>query len=187
MTEFVRRDLGIGLLPTSGLVLGQTDLLRRFLELASSYSCGTFFLAAPFFDSAFVETLLGYLLPEKTAFELIVKDRQSACDLYDLFGQRRSRGVSIRIADRLHAKVFIFESAKFDLLGVVGSHNATAAAISQNLEAGAFIGGRLGSREWRHLFDLRNSLRASSTSYVGEITAGSPRRESDDEYDHSFN
>jgi hypothetical protein len=182
-----RRDCGIGLLPRRGFALGQTDLLPRFLELTASYSGGNLFFTAPFFDSEFLERLVSYLPGKTNSFELIVRQPEAAREIIEYFWRRSCRSVSVRVAERLHAKVYIFESPKGDLLAVVGSHNPTVAAITQNLEAGIFVGAKSGCEEWRHLLELRNSLRASSNAYLGEITAGASRRETTHEYSHSIN
>lgn len=184
----VRRDCGIGLLPRQGFALGRTDLLLRFLELSSSYSGGKLFFTAPFFDSEFLERLVSYLPGRTNEFEVIVKNQDAARDVIEFFWQKHSRNVSVRIAENLHAKVYIFESTKCDLLAVVGSHNPTIAAITQNLEAGVFVGCQPGREEWQHLIELRSSLRASSYAYLGEITAGQSRREkTHEQHYHSVN
>src|SRR6267143_6017206 len=103
------------ILPAEGMVVGHSELLVEFLELCGSFGSGSCFFAAPFFDNSFLDKLLANVSVAHTTFEVVVKNTSAAREILGYFERRRCRSVSVHLAESLHAKVYIFESARKDL------------------------------------------------------------------------
>lgn len=174
-------------LPAEGMTVGHSELLVEFLELCGAFQTGSFFFTAPFFDDCFLDNLLAYVSVPHTTFEIVVRNPAAASEILGYFERRGCRSVSVRLSDVLHAKVYIFESARKDLFGLVGSHNPTAAAMKTNLEVGIYIGAKVGTPEWRALFELREFLRTNSLPYIGTESVSEPRKEREHDYRSSVN
>src|ERR1700735_1226149 len=70
--------------------------------------------------------------------------------------------ITIRLCHHLHAKVYVFETATHELVGLIGSHNPTRAGTTTNLEVGVLMHASCGTSEWLMLADLRDSIYARS-------------------------
>ena len=90
-------------------------------------------------------------------------------DLARLLKRLGCRSASIHICECLHAKVYIFESKKHDLVTFIGSHNPTTAGSNTNLEVGVCFNARVATSAWRVVADLKDFLRDRSRPY-SEIT-----------------
>jgi phosphatidylserine/phosphatidylglycerophosphate/cardiolipin synthase-like enzyme len=187
MSASRRRTTTVNVLPTEGIRVGHEGILVDFLELCGAFRRGLFFFTAPFFDERFLDKLLFQFSIGHSEFEVVVRNPDSAQEILDYFGRRGCRSVSVSIAKDLHAKVYVFESAKKSLLGLIGSQNATAAGMRTNLEVGIYIGGKIGSPEWKTLFELREFLRKCSEPYLKTGTASAPYRENENVYRSCIN
>jgi phosphatidylserine/phosphatidylglycerophosphate/cardiolipin synthase-like enzyme len=95
-------------------------------------------------------------------FEVVVRDVCSADDLSKQLLKNGCKSVATYICNRLHAKVYIFESLQHDLSLVIGSHNPTRAGMSTNLEVGVRVNAAPGTAQWRAIVDLRDRLKTES-------------------------
>jgi hypothetical protein len=177
----------IAALPAEGIRVGSAGMLSSFLELCGAFQTGRFFFTAPFFDESFVNSFASKLSVSRCDCEVVVKTPEAAREMLAYLRSHGCRTVSASIATDLHAKVFLFEVAGKCLLGLVGSHNPTAAGIKSNLEIGVYFGAQYGKPEWRTLFDLREFLRRASKPYVETVKGVGLYREKRDDNRNSVN
>src|SRR5215469_2027281 len=118
------------------LRFGDTRLISEFADQCSGQGGGTLFFTAPFYDSGFLEWLTRYFAKPRMQLEVVVRDVCAAEDLSKQLLKNGCKSVATYICNRLHAKVYIFETLRHDLSLVIGSHNPTRAGISTNLEVG---------------------------------------------------
>ncbi len=142
--------------------LGDTGLLGQFMDLCSVYEGGSIFFTAPYCDDHFIRMLRVHLQMRSFKFQVVVKDDTAAEKMMRSLVQEGSTSAEIFLSQHLHAKVYIFESPNRDLAAMIGSHNATAAGLSKNLEVGVFVSARPNKPEWKAIADLREYLRNKS-------------------------
>jgi phosphatidylserine/phosphatidylglycerophosphate/cardiolipin synthase-like enzyme len=152
-------------MPPNRIAIGRTNLLREFLTLCSAYPSGSLFFTAPFYDQAFLERLSQFLPSTRTHLEVVVRSDSAAADLDTHLRRLGYRNLSIVVSEHLHAKVYMFELRTRDFLAIIGSHNATLAATTINLEVGVFMDAKARSPEWDALFDLRESFRTTARQF----------------------
>jgi PLD-like domain len=145
-----------------GFRIGWTDLLSEFLDLCASSGPGILLLVAPFMDEALIEGITARLTMQRVNLCLIVSGEDVAGRLRMKLHPRYCSLVTIRLCDHLHAKVYIFETATHELVGLIGSHNPTRAGTTTNLEVGVLMRASCGTSEWLMLADLRDSIYARS-------------------------
>jgi phosphatidylserine/phosphatidylglycerophosphate/cardiolipin synthase-like enzyme len=75
------------------------------------------------------------------------------------------------VAEALHAKVYLFESPRNELFGLIGSYNPTNAAANNNVEIGVFLASRPRTPEWKNLFELRTFLKNSARPFNNDVRA----------------
>lgn len=172
----------VNALPTEGIRVGYQGILIDFLELCGAFRHGSFFFTAPFFDECFLNKLLSQLSVGESAFQVVVRNSAAADEILDYFARHGCKSVSVLIAKDLHAKVYIFESTERTLLGLVGSHNPTAAGMKANLEIGIYLASRIGKPEWKALFELREFLRKRSQPHLKTRTNRAVHRENENDH-----
>src|SRR5258708_26674858 len=105
----------------SGFRFGDTRLVSDFVDQCSGLSGGTLFFTAPFYDVDFLEGLRNRFSNPRMRFEVVVRNADTAEDLGKRLSRNGCRPAVVHICNRLHAKVYIFESLQRELSVVVGS------------------------------------------------------------------
>ena len=187
MSASEQKSARVNSLPTEGIRVGHHGILVEFLELCGAFRRGSFFFTAPFFDKCFLNKLLSEVSIVDTAFEVVVRNSAAAQEMLDYFDRNECKFISVSIVKDLHAKVYVFESPGKALLGLVGSHNPTAAGMKANFEIGIYLASRIGRPEWRALSELRDFLRKSSQPYLRSGTDTGLRRENEYDYRRCIN
>jgi len=182
-----RKNATVNPLPTEGIRVGHQGILVEFLELCGAFRRGSFFFTAPFFDECFLDELLSHVSIVDSTFEVVVRNSAAAQEILNYFARHECRSISVSIAKNLHAKVYVFESAGKTLLGLVGSHNPTAAGMKANLEVGIYLASRVGKPAWTVLFELREFLRKYSQPYLNTGTDRELHRENENDYGSCIN
>lgn len=177
-----RKSGTVSPLPTQGMRVGHRGILVEFLELCGAFQRGSFFFTAPFFDECFLDKLLSQISIADSTFEVVVRSPAAAQEILAYFGRHECASIFVSVARDLHAKVYVFESAGKTLLGLVGSHNPTAAGMKANLEVGIYLASGIGKPEWTALFELREFLRKCSQPYLNNGTACRFHRENANDY-----
>jgi hypothetical protein len=155
----------IQLTANNRLSLGDATLISEFADHCSAHSAGRLFFTAPFYDSAFLEWLTGHCAKTRTRIEVVVRDARAAEDLSKQLLNNGCKRLAIYICNRLHAKVYMFESLRHELSVVISSQNPTRAGITRNLEIGVRVTAAPGTSQWRAVADLREFLKTESQVY----------------------
>ncbi len=154
LTSFASRA---DLLRSQEIKIGDTSLLPQFLNYCSQFDAGRLFFTAPYYDENFLKRLGGKFLRSRVSFEIVVKSVEAALSFQNTLTGLAP--VSTYVYENLHAKVYVFESQRRDLVALIGSHNPTVAGSEKNLEVGVYIGAKFRTPEWASIFELRAHLR----------------------------
>ena len=106
--------------PQIGFRIGWTELLSEFLEVCASSGPGLLLLVAPFMDEALIEEIAARLTTQRVNLCLIVPSEDVAGRLRMKLHPRYRSFVTIRLCHHLHAKVYVFETAAHELVGLSG-------------------------------------------------------------------
>jgi phosphatidylserine/phosphatidylglycerophosphate/cardiolipin synthase-like enzyme len=138
--------------------IGLTELLPEFLDVCSCADSGTFFLAAPFVDETLIAEVSARFTRQQIRFHIVVPNEDVSAKLRNRLHPRSLAFVTIYLCRHLHAKVYLFETATRELIGLIGSQNLTRAGTTTNIEVGVLLHARSGTAEWLMLADLRATL-----------------------------
>jgi hypothetical protein len=147
-------------------VVGATLLLPQFISLCAASDQRSLFFTAPFYDSTFLNLLASNFDLRSVRLEAVVRTKAIGesllQDLRDLNGSK----FSLYICERLHAKVYVFESVRKDLAGLIGSHNPTISGMTSNIEVGVVLRGNPKTPNWSTLDETRRFLIGSALPYT---------------------
>jgi HKD family nuclease len=124
-------------------VVGGTVLLKEFFARVSNCSDpGEIWICSPFIDQEIsdVANSLANLSHDQISLSILTSDNKNAANAYALLGRFQWASIFVGKIEALHAKIYLYCSARPEWLCLVGSHNLTKPGFARNFEAGVLLG-----------------------------------------------
>jgi phosphatidylserine/phosphatidylglycerophosphate/cardiolipin synthase-like enzyme len=144
-------------------VVGGTFLLKDFFARVSNCSePAEILICSPFVDQEIsdVGSTLANIPHGRISLNILTTDNKNAAKAYVLLGRFPWASIFVGQMETLHAKIYLFSSARPEHLCLVGSHNLTKSGFARNFEAGILMGSTGGDAISECILQLRNTLQS---------------------------